>query len=69
MTKAQIKARLKRMGITQADLARQCNVAHNTISYFVRGKLVSKPLERKVAHILGISVAEFRGEKKNSEAA
>lgn len=64
MTKAQIKARLRRMGITQAELARQCNVADNTMSYFVRGMLVSKPLERKVARLFGMSVAEFRGEEK-----
>ena len=64
MTRRQIKSVLKRKGMTQVQLAKLCGVSETTMSFFVRGMVTSAPLERKVARLFGMSVAEFRGEEK-----
>jgi transcriptional regulator with XRE-family HTH domain len=66
MQARQIKARLRRRNLTQKELAKRFGVSGATLSMVISGRAKSARLELKLAHALGMSIREFRGE---SEAA
>jgi len=69
MRPRQIKARLRERGISQNELAKRFKISGASISEFVNGRMTSARLEKRFARILGMTVAEFRGEKPAEKAA
>ena len=64
MRPMEIKARLKAKGLTQGDLSRKWKKSRSTVSFLVNRKMTSAELERKLAEILDVAVAELRDGKK-----
>jgi len=60
MTAEEIKARLKELGIKQAQLSRQWKKPPGTVSLIVNRKLQSRALETKLARRLGVSLEKLR---------
>ena len=64
LSKRQIKARLRKKNITQVEVARRLGISQTMLTQFISGRVTSARVELGLAHILGMSVAEFRGEEK-----
>ncbi len=60
MSPIDIKYALERAGLTQADVARMCQVAHRqTVSAVIHSVGRSRQIEEKIATLLGLSLAEI----------
>jgi lambda repressor-like predicted transcriptional regulator len=52
----EIRIAMLRSGITQTDIARECNVTQQMIYLVIEGLTVSDRVRRHIAHRLGIDV-------------
>ena len=51
--KLALKKRLKRRGVTHAMIADACHVDRSTVTHWLNGRLISKPIETGVSQLLG----------------
>ncbi len=62
MDVSEVKTRLKAKGITQAEIARRCDVSTAAVALFINRKMTSARLEKRLARILGVKLEELRSE-------
>ncbi len=68
MTPEEIKTRLKEKKLRQSDLCERFNTSPATIHYLIHGKLRSDKLEKRLARVLGVTLAELRAEPQGQQA-
>lgn len=68
MTPDEVKKRLKRQNISQAEFARKCGVSSAAMALFINRKMTSKRLEKRLAKLLGVTVEELRGDGGRTQA-
>lgn len=54
MHPADITAALKKLGVSQADIARECGVERQAVSSVINGRGRSKRVEASIASVLGV---------------
>lgn len=59
MTWRHIRAKLRKAGIKQVDLAKRWNKSETSISHFLAGQLHSKSMTDSLAQELGLSPADI----------
>jgi len=69
MTPDEIKARLDEKGITQADLVRRFQKSKTAIHFLVHRQLKSTALDKRLARVLGVTLAELRGGRDETRKA